>query len=190
MTTNTVACYNTLIRPAARWMEVPILLAFNLLLVASAYLSIHLPFSPVPVTGQTLGVLLVAMALGRTRGVGVVLAYLAEGAAGLPVFAGGTGSLVVLFGPTGGYLLGFVAAAYVVGSCSDRGWHTSYIKSMIAMIAGTAVIFAAGLSWLAFFVPAASLLNLGFWPFLPGAALKLAVASAALPTISKFVHRG
>ena len=189
MTQNSVACYNSLVRPAARWMEVPVLIAFNLVLIASAYISIHLPFSPVPVTGQTLGVLLVAMALGRTRGLAVVLAYLAEGAAGLPVFAGGTGSLAVLFGPTGGYLFGFVGAAYIVGFASDRGWHTSYLKSLVAMIAGTAVIFASGLSWLAVMVPAASLLNLGLWPFLPGAALKLTVAAAALPTISKFVNR-
>jgi biotin transport system substrate-specific component len=189
MTNPSLACYDTLIKPAARWLEIPILLAFNLVLVASAYVAFNLPFSPVPVTAQTLAVLLVAMCLGKVRATAVVAAYLAEGAAGLPVFAGGKAGLIAFAGPTGGYLLGFLAAAWVIGALSDRGWHISYFKSIAAMVLGTATIFACGLAWLAIMVPAVSATAIGLYPFLPGAAVKVAVAAAVLPTITRFMRR-
>ena len=177
------------IKPAGRLMEIPILLAFNLLLVASAYLSIELPFSPVPITGQTLGVLLVAMALGRVRGTAVVAAYLAEGAAGLPVFASGKAGLAILFGPTGGYLLGFLAAAWLVGYLADCGWHRHITLSLFAMTLGTALIFICGLIQLSLFVPGGTVFSAGLWPFIPGAAVKIAVAAFVLPAVWKFVGR-
>jgi biotin transport system substrate-specific component len=176
-----------LIKPSSRWLELPVLLSFNLLLVASAYLAINLPFSPVPITGQTLGVLLVAMALGRTRGTAVVLAYLAEGAAGLPVFAGGKAGVAALMGPTGGYLIGFLAAAWIVGTLADKGWDRGYVKSVMAMTLGTAIIFVCGLTQLSLFVPGETLLAMGLYPFVPGAAIKIAVASVLLPSIWKFI---
>ena len=178
----------SLIRPKAWWMEIPILLAFNLLLVACAYLSISLPFSPVPITGQTFGVLLVAMALGRVRGTAVVLAYLLEGLAGLPVFAEGRAGPAVLFGPTGGYLLGFLVAAALVGWLADRGWDKNIKLSMAAMVMGTIVIFVSGLSWLVQFVPTTALLTTGLTPFLPGAALKIALASIILPSLWRYLR--
>jgi len=185
---NTVCCYS-LIKPNHRWLEVPILIGFNLILVASAWLSFNLPFSPVPVTGQTLGVLLIAMALGSARGTAVVLAYLAEGAAGLPVFAGGKAGVAALIGPTGGYLFGFVAAALIIGYLSDRGWHAGYIKCIAAMTLGTAAIFACGLTWLSVYVPAGTLITAWLTPFVPGALVKIAIASVVLPTVVKFVGR-
>ena len=189
ITNPSAACYDTLIKPAARWLEIPILLAFNLVLVASAYVAFNLPFSPVPVTAQTLAVLLVAMCLGKVRATAVVAAYLAEGAAGLPVFAGGKAGLVAFAGPTGGYLLGFLAAAGVVGLLSDRGWHVSYVRSIVAMLIGTAAIFACGLAWLAAVMPGTSVLAIGLYPFLPGAAVKLVVAATVLPTVTRIVRR-
>jgi biotin transport system substrate-specific component len=177
-----------LIRPRVWWLEVPLLLAFNLLLVASAYLSFNVPFSPVPITGQTLGILLVAMALGRTRAVGVVTAYLLEGAVGMPVFAGGKAGMAVLAGPTGGYLLGFFVASFLVGWLADRNWDKSFARSLAAMSFGTAVIFVCGLTQLSLFVPAASLLEMGLYPFIPGALLKLAIAGVILPSIWRFVR--
>jgi len=98
----------------------------------------------IPITGQTFGVLLVAMALGRVRGSAVVLAYLAEGAAGLPVFAGGAAGIGVLAGPTGGYLIGFLLAAYLTGWLADHGWDRGYFKSAAAMLAGNVVLFGCG----------------------------------------------
>src|SRR3990172_1269310 len=114
MNTASATVYS-LIRPATIWKELPLLIGFNLLLAATAYISFDLPISPVPITGQTFGVLLIAMALGRIRSVGVVSAYLLEGISGLPVFAGGTAGFPIIVGPTGGYLIGFLAGAYVIG---------------------------------------------------------------------------
>ena len=178
-----------LVRPSARWMEIPLLLGFNLLLVGCAYLSFNLPFSPVPVTGQTFGVLLVAMALGRVRGSSVVLAYLAEGAAGLPVFAGGAAGVGVLVGPTGGYLIGFLAAAYLVGWLADIGWDKGYFKSVLAMAAGNVLIFVCGLAQLSLFVPAGSILAMGFYPFIVGGIVKIALAAVILPSVWRIVNR-
>lgn len=174
-------------RPSSRWLEIPILLGFNLILVLSAYLTITLPFSPVPVTGQTFGVLLVALALGRTRGSAVVLAYLVEGLAGLPVFAGGGAGPGALMGPTGGYLIGFLVAAHLVGWLADKGWSQGYLRGLAAMCLGTAAIFACGLIQLSLFVPVEGLLAAGLWPFLPGAAIKIAAVTLLLPTIWKLL---
>ncbi len=178
-----------LLKPSSRWLEIPVLLSFNLVLVACSYLTVSVPFSPVPITAQTFGILLVAMALGRTRGTAVVLAYLLEGLAGLPVFAGGKAGIVALMGPTGGYLLGFLVAAYAVGTLADRGWDRSLTTSVLAMTVGTAIIFVCGLAQLWFFVPAGALATAGLTPFLPGAAIKIAIASVVLPSIWKFVGR-
>ena len=178
-----------LIKPDSIFKEVPLLIGFNLVLVLCSYVSINLSFSPVPITGQTFGVLLIAMALGKTRSVAVVTAYLLEGLAGLPVFAGGSAGFGVLMGPTGGYLLGFLAAAYIVGTLADKGWDKNFLKSTIAMTLGTAVIFIFGLSWLVRFMPLEALFITGFYPFIPGAILKLAVAGLILPSLWSFLGR-
>lgn len=179
-----------LVKPASKLMELPILLALNLLLVASAYVAFPLPFSPVPVTGQTFGVLLVAMALGRVRGTGVVVAYLLEGAAGLPVFAGGAAGPQVLFGPTGGYLLGFVLAAYMVGSLAERGWDRTIFRSIVAMTIGYAIIFACGVAMLSRFVPVDTVIALGLTPFLVGMLVKIGLAAWILPLVWKRAGEG
>ncbi|MBN4056856.1 biotin transporter BioY [bacterium AH-315-J21] len=164
--------------------EVMVVLSFNIILIATAQISVALPFTIVPITGQTFGVLLTAMALGRTRAVGVVGLYLLEGALGLPVFAGATGGAAVLLGPTGGYLLGFLVAAYVTGSLADRGWDRNYWLSASALTLGAAVIFVCGLSQLSLFVEPSSVLQLGFYPFLIGSGLKIAAAFWLIPMIS------
>jgi len=164
--------------------EVALIVSFNLALIATAQISLTLPFTVVPITGQTFAVLLMAMALGRARAVAVVTLYLTEGALGAPVFAGASGSVAVLMGPTGGYLLGFLVSAYVVGTLADRGWDRRYVLSLVALTSGAAVIFVCGLAQLSFFVETGSLLSLGLYPFLPGAALKIAAAFWLIPTIS------
>lgn len=174
-----------LVKPASRWLEIPILAAFNLLLVACAYVAFPVPFSPVPVTGQTFGVLLVATALGRVRGTAVVTAYILEGVSGLPVFAGGSAGPAVLFGPTGGYLLGFVLAAYCVGWLAERGWDRTIVRSVLAMLIGYAMIFLSGLALLSRFVPPDSLLASGLMPFLPGMIVKVGLAMWILPAFWK-----
>jgi len=157
-----------------------LILTASALLAISAQLSIQLPFSPVPITGQTLAVLLLAAALGKRRGLAAVTLYLAEGAAGLPVFAGGKAGWAVLLGPTGGYLMGFAAAAYLVGDLIQRGWDRNLWRAVSAMMLGNMVIYLAGLAWLSFFIQGSQLLALGLTPFLVGDALKISLAAVLL----------
>ncbi|MEW6232088.1 MAG: biotin transporter BioY [Chloroflexota bacterium] len=158
-----------------------LILAGSLVVALSAQISVPLPFSPVPVTGQTFGVLLVGALLGSRSGALSLLVYLGEGALGLPVFAGGTGGLVRLAGPTGGYLLGFVAAAFLVGWLCERGWDRRLPTAAMAMLLGNAIIYLFGLPWLAHFVGPDKALALGLLPFIPGDLSKLILAALALP---------
>lgn len=150
---------------------------------------IAIPVGPVPVTGQTIGVLLTAAVLGRRRGSLAVATYLAEGALGLPVFAGGRAGIVVLAGPTGGYLVGFLAAAIIVGALADAGFDRKPVTTFAAMAAGSASIYLFGVFWLARFTGWDSVLGLGVTPFLFGDALKAAVATLLLPSAWRFVRK-
>ena len=142
---------------------------------------IQIPLQPVPVTGQTFGVLLIGALLGSRRGALSMLSYLALGAAGLPVFAGLAGGSAHFVGPTAGYLLGFVLAAWLVGWLAERGWDRRIHTTALAMLMGTVVIYLPGIAWLSTFVGWGQVLPLGLYPFLLGDALKLALAALALP---------
>ena len=141
-----------------------------------------IPMGPVPITGQTLGVLLVGGLLGCRRGVLAVPFYLGVGTLGAPVFALGMAGPQVLLGPTGGYLIGFLLAAGAVGLAGEHGFLRHFASRVVAMGIATALIFAIGLAWLAPFVPAGTLLGYGFWPFLPGALIKSGLAALLLPS--------
>ncbi len=161
------------------------LVALALIGNALLYLSakIQVPFWPVPMTMQTMVVLLIGAAYGwRLAGATVVL-YLLEGAAGLPVFSGtperGIG-LAYMTGPTGGFLFGFLVAAMVVGWLAERGWDRNWLKIGAAMIAADVVVFAVGAAWLGSFVGFARAYQLGVEPFLLGDILKIALAVAAV----------
>jgi len=160
----------------------------NLLLVACSQVRIPLPFTPVPITGQTFGVLLLGALLGSRYGTAVVAAYVLEGVIGLPVFAGWKGGVAALFGPTGGYIIGFVFAAFVVGWLIELGWAKRFDLTLAALLIGNAVIYALGLPWLAFFVGWDKTLQLGLLPFLPGDLLKLVAASVAVKALSRPVR--
>jgi len=159
------------------------IVAASLFLAALSQVEIRLPWTPVPVTLQTFGVFVIAAALGARRGVAAVLAYIAQGAAGLPVFAGGGAGVGHLLGPTGGYLAGFVGAAALIGCLAERGWDRSLLRSFAAMFCGAVVIFACGLLQLSWFVPTRDLLALGLIPFVPGALLKITLATLLLPML-------
>lgn len=147
-----------------------------LALALLAQVSISLPWTPVPITGQTFGVALMSLLWGRKRGLSVMLGYLLFGSMGLPIFAhAGSG---FPFGPTAGYLFGMVLASYVVGSLADKGWNRSFLKTWLAATLGSLIIFSCGLIVLSYFVPAPLLLAQGFLPFLPGDVLKTFTASA------------
>ena len=163
----------------------------SLLIAVLAQVAFRLPFTPVPVTGQTLGVLLVGGSLGARRGVAAVLLYLAEGAIGLPFFAAGAHGVDLLSfsAATGGYLWGFALAALAVGFLSERGWDRSIRSSIGAMLLGEIVIYACGVSWLghALSVGSQKALQLGLYPFVLGDVVKLLVAAGALPAAWKLV---
>jgi biotin transport system substrate-specific component len=185
--------YADVLRPARKhsaWLyDGTVIIGGSLFVALSAQVAIPLPFSPVPITGQTLAVLLVGMLLGRTRGSLAMLAYLAEGAAGLPVYAGGTAGLARLLGPTGGYLVGFVVAAFVAGFLAERGWDRHVVTTILAMILGNIAIYCCGLLWLTHFIGSAHLLALGLLPFLPGDAIKIVIAAILLPAGWKALGR-
>jgi biotin transport system substrate-specific component len=158
-------------------------LAGTALLTVSA--KIQIPFWPVPMTMQTFAVLAIGMAYGWRLGGATVLLYLAEGAAGLPVFAGtpekGIG-IAYMMGGTGGYLLGFVLAAALAGWLAERGWDRSVATTALAMLIGNVVIYVPGLLWLgALFGWDKPILAWGLVPFLAGDLVKLLLAAAAMP---------
>jgi len=152
---------------------------------------IQVPMWPVPMTMQTFAVLVIGMAFGARLGGATVVLYLAEGAVGLPVFAGtpekGIG-LAYLMGPTGGYLVGFAVAAFVVGLLARRGWDRSLPLTTLAMLAGTAIIFILGLAWLSTLIGFAKAIEVGLVPFLFGAAIKIALAALLLPFAWRLVR--
>lgn len=147
----------------------------------AAQIAIPLPWTPVPVTGQSFAVLLTGMVLGSRRGFLALALYLAEGAFGLPVFAGGGAGAALLLGPTGGYLIAFPLAAALTGFLAERGWDRRLLSTLAAMLIGSSVIFAGGLAWLARFVPPGQLLVTGLIPFIPGDVVKALLAALAFP---------
>ena len=163
----------------------------TLLLTLAA--KIQVPFYPVPMTMQTLVVLGLGMAYGWRLGGATLLLYLAEGAVGLPVFAGtpekGIG-LAYMLGGTGGYLLGFVLAAAACGYLAERGWDRNVLTTALAMLIGNVLIYVPGLFWLGtLFGWDKPIFAWGLTPFLLGDLLKLVLAAALLPLAWKLVRR-
>ncbi|HEX2069192.1 MAG TPA: biotin transporter BioY [Actinomycetota bacterium] len=179
-------------RLRAVWGAVAVV-AGSLLIAGLAQVSIRLPFTPVPITGQTLGVLLVGASLGPVLGTASVALYLLEGAIGLPFFAEGESGLSVLgaASATGGYLWGFVLAATLVGWLSRQGWDRSIRSSIGAMFIGEVVIYLVGVPWLigALDVPLAKGLELGLYPFVIGDTIKLLIVAGVLPAVWKLIRR-
>ena len=169
--------------------EAVLVLACSGLIALSAQAAVPLPFSPVPVSGQTLAVLLIASALGRRLGSAAVLTYLAEGAMGLPVFAGGISGPAALIGPSGGYLVGFLPAAWVCGALAERGWDRNVLGMVASMVAGEIVLFATGVFWLSRTVGPAAVWGMGLLPFLPGEVAKIVIAATALPLSWRVAER-
>ena len=192
MTTTFPTIADTLWSPENKLIRNAILVVGgSLALWASA--KVQVPFYPVPMTMQTFVVLVIGLAYGWRLGGATILLYLAEGATGLPVFAGsperGIG-VAYLFGPTGGYLMGFVLAAAAAGWLAERGWDRRVITTLLAMLIGTALIFAPGLVWLGTVIGwDKPILELGLTPFLLGEAFKIALATAVLPVAWRLLKR-
>jgi len=167
--------------------DVALILGASLLTAAAARVAVPVPWSPVPLTGQTFAVLLTGALLGARRAVLAQVLYLVEGGMGLPFFAGGLGGPLVLAGPTGGFLVAFPLAAAVTGALAQRGWDRRFLTMLSAMLLGSAVILLSGTATLSRFVPADRLLAAGLLPFLPGDVIKAAAAAFALPAAWRLV---
>jgi biotin transport system substrate-specific component len=172
----------------AGFYDLVLIIGGSLLIGLSAQVAVRLPFSPVPVTGQTFAVLMIGALFGSRRGGLSVLLYIIEGAVGLPVFAMGRGGPAVLLGQTGGYLAGFIAAAYVTGLLAEKGWDRRVETAVLAMVFGNVLIYTFGLLWLfwlkfIFKIPigSGSVLAVGLYPFIVGDALKIMLAAIILP---------
>jgi len=164
----------------AGFYDVALIIGGSLLIALCAQVAI--PLWPVPVTGQTFAVLMIAALLGCRRGCFAVIAYITEGAAGLPVFAMGRGGLAVLRGFTGGYLVGFIAAACIVGLLAEKGWDRRIGTTVLAMVLGNTVIYAFGLLWLSCLPGIDNVLREGLYRFIIGDLMKIALAAILLPS--------
>lgn len=169
-----------LVRRQTLLSQASLVLAGAALLSLSAQVRFRLPFTPVPVTGQTFAVLLLGALLGSRLAVTSVAGYWLVGACGLPVFSGGGGGWGVVSGPTGGYIFGFAAAAFLIGWFAERGWDRGK-RVVVPLLLGNALIYAFGIPWLAFFVGPRSVLQSGLLPFIPGDLVKMAAVTLALP---------
>lgn len=168
-------------RVPARVYDASLIAGFSLIVALAAQVSIPLPFTPVPVTLQTLAVVLTGALLGSRRGTLAILLYLAEGFAGLPVFSLGRAGFIHLFGPTGGYLVGFVAAAWLTGFLVERKLAAYLPGALVVLILGHLVPYVTGVAWLGISaVGFPKAFALGFLPFLIGDAMKVAVSVGVL----------
>jgi len=169
--------------PRLDWRVRDILLVVggSLCVAGMAQVRISLPFTPVPITGQTFAVLIVGAGLGSRRGAASLLLYILMGLIGLPFFAGGASGLAYFLGPTGGYLAGFFAAACLVGLLAARGLDRRIPTALLAFLAGEVVIYLFGVTWLSVFLGIPHAITAGLLPFLPGDVIKLAAAGLVLP---------
>jgi biotin transport system substrate-specific component len=179
--------------PHAGWLADVLLIVLGAGLVAvSAQISIGLPFTPVPITGQTFAVCLVGASLGAVRGTASLSLYLLVGLVGAPVYADQTHGWEVVRGATGGYLVGFVVAAAVTGYLAERRWDRRFASSVTVMLTGNVIIYLFGLPWLAHVLPGEvsleGTLEAGLYPFVPGDLFKLYLAALVLPAAWRVVE--
>jgi len=169
--------------------QVGLVIGFSLLTALSA--QIVIPLGPIPITGQTFAVLLTGALLGSRLRAMAMIAYLIEGASGLPFFAGGAAGVAHLMGPTAGYLIAFPAAAFITGAFAEQGWDRKYLTAVAAMAAGSVVIILCGCLWFSFLTRTSPLVAFQFTvlKFIPGDIIKIALAAAVLPTGWKLLDR-
>ena len=186
---------NTLINNIVKTETKELEILKNVLLVLGgvAFLSIMsqillpLPYTPVPISLGTFGVTLMALLYGRKLGTATILSYVAAGSLGAPIFAGGkAGSL---FSPTGGYILGYIISAMILGYLADKGVTKSYLKTILSLMLSSTIILTLGALQLSLFVTGKNVFAIGVLPFLPGDALKSIAVTLLLPTLWKFIPK-
>jgi biotin transport system substrate-specific component len=169
--------------------QVGLVIGFSLLTAAAA--QVVIPIGPIPITGSTFAVLLTGALLGSRLGAMAMIAYLVEGASGLPFFAGFHGGLLHLMGPTGGYLIAFPAAAYITGAFAEHGWDRRFISAAAAMAIGSAIIMLSGWAWFSVLMHTSPMLTVyaTVVKFIPGDIIKICLAAAVLPSGWKLLRK-
>ncbi len=177
------------------WLRNAALITAGVLLTA-LLARVEVPLKPVPVTGQTLAVLLVGATLGMRRGAATMTAYMLAGLAGLPVFAGGSAGLASVFTPSFGYIIGFIPAAALIGWLSERKWDRQPLLALAGFALATLIPFLVGIPYMGVVLQSTGvpvtfplLMQLGFTPFLLGGAIKCAIAAAILPLAWRLLGR-
>jgi biotin transport system substrate-specific component len=169
------------------WLQVALMVGATFFVALCAHITLPLPWTPVPLTLQNFGVLLVALGLGSKRGFAAMVLYLVEGVSGMPMFASsGPGGLAQLMGPTGGYLLAYPLAALVVGAISERG-SRGFLRNLVACISGEVLLFAGGLAWLMVLARTSvgQAAQFGLYPFLFAEVAKITAAAGAASRLSR-----
>jgi biotin transport system substrate-specific component len=191
MTTYEAPTLAGVVFPRSRVATITMMIGFALLTALAAQIRIPLPGTPVPITGQTFAVLLAGAALGSRAGAGSQAIYWALGAIGLPFYTNASGGWEAATGATAGYLVGFIAAAWVVGALAERGQDRNVWSAVPAFLAGNAVIYAFGVTWLLLSVEGISTmseaLTAGFTPFVVGDVVKILAVGVLLPLAWKLV---
>lgn len=188
----TTATLRSAVFPRATTYSKALLVTFGALFIAAlAQIALPIPGSPVPVTGQTLGVLLIGASYGSQLGAMTLVTYIVAGLAGAPVFAKGQHGLAHLTGATGGYLVGMLLASLLVGALAGRKWDQKLRSAVPAMLLGDVIIFSFGLVWLQHVthMNVHATIAAGFTPFIIGEVLKIAIAGTSLPLVWRFVQR-
>lgn len=165
--------------------------------IVAVLAQVEVPLQPVPITGQTLGVVVVGAALGARRGAAALLTYMLGGLAGLPVFAGFTGSFLAVAKPSFGFVIGFIAAAFVAGWFAERAWDRRPLLAFAGFVLASAIPFVFGIPYMAFILNVVGggaygigeILQFGLWPFIVGGLIKAAVAAIAIPATWALVKR-
>lgn len=193
MTTQTYPPIANVVIPRTRVTTIALMVGFALLTAAAAQITIPLPGTPVPITGQTFAVLIAGAALGPWAGAGSQAIYWLMGAMGLPFYSQASGGWEAATGATAGYLVGFVVAAWVVGALAEKGQDRRVWSSIPAFLSGNAVIYLFGVTWLLYSVEAfttwSDALAAGLTPFIIGDVVKIVLAGLLLPLAWKLVDR-
>jgi biotin transport system substrate-specific component len=169
--------------------QVGLVIGFSLLTALAA--QVVIPIGPIPITGQTFAVLLAGALLGSRLGAMAMIAYLIEGASGLPFFQSGHFGLLYMMGPTGGYLIAFPAAAYVTGAFAEHEWDRRFLTAAAAMAIGSAIIMLSGWAWFSIVMRTSPIVTVyaTVVKFIPGDIIKISLAAAALPSGWKLLRK-
>ncbi len=178
---NTIVLSNSQLQEKRHLVSTFAVIGGSIFIGLMSQLAVVLPFSPVPVTGQTFAILLLAITMGFRKSTLAVLTFLAQGLCGLPVFANGASGPLYFAGPTGGYLIGFLLASAVVGFMADKNYSKTYLGAFLSMIAGSLIIYLCGFSWLSVFLGAEKAFTAGILPFIAGDLIKIMLISISLP---------